>query len=140
MKPEARLGRHPHQLRKQKKPGDRVTLAIQRFCAIIAYYEDVAGTTWTERGRGGTSPVNKRIYDEAPVRELHMCKIGDWVRNTQGRWIRSRNSSARSKSTTHTVRVIRGVGIQGTAQKYIFENIQEDSGVGSFPETIYKEF
>ena len=39
-----------------------------------------------------------------------------------------------------TVEVIRGVQIRGTAQKYIFENIQEDTGVGSFPETVYKEF
>ena len=66
----------------RKKQVTAVTLAIQKFCAIVAYDDDAAGTTWTGRGRARTSPVNKRIYDEAPVSNLQTCKIGDWVQNT----------------------------------------------------------
>ena len=42
-------------------------------------------TLQAPRGRGEVgakkSPVNKRIYDEAPDSKLHTCKIGDWVQN-----------------------------------------------------------
>ena len=51
-----------------------------------------------------------------------------------------RTSSARSNSITYTVIVFRGVEIRGTGQKHTFENIHEDIGVDSFPETAYKEF
>ena len=39
----------------------------------------------TPRGQGEVGarkpPANKRIYYKAPVSKLHMCNIGDWVRN-----------------------------------------------------------
>ena len=42
-----------------------VTLAIQRFCAIIAYNEDAECTTWTEISRGEDITCEQRSTTRA---------------------------------------------------------------------------
>ena len=62
-----------------------VSLAIQKFCAIIAFNldEDAARTTWT-KGSDVNITCEQRINDNTPNSELQVCRIGDWDQKADG--------------------------------------------------------
>ena len=52
-----------------------VTLAIQKFCAIITYDDNAADTTWTGRGRGEETTYEQEDLRRGPLQQAAHMKV-----------------------------------------------------------------